>query len=74
MNSVLWFIFTFVAVLGTIAFVWWLQRELVEQQRRARVQAEVARATASLRRLQHDAERQMRETVQSFIDVEGEER
>jgi uncharacterized membrane protein YciS (DUF1049 family) len=46
-----------------------LREELRSELQRRRVQEEVARATSRLRRLEHDAMRQMHEV----IDVEGRE-
>ena len=37
------------------------------------IQAEVARATAGLRRVEHEATRQICDVAHSFIDVESEE-
>lgn len=73
MTAVLALIAVAILVLGLAFLASAVKDEIAEDLRRQRMAAEVARATSRLRRLEHDALRDMHRVTEDFIDVEGEE-
>lgn len=74
MTIVLALIVLVIFIIGIVVLVNIVRDEVADNLRRQRMAAEVAKATSKLRRLEHNAMRQMHDATKPFIDVDGSER
>jgi uncharacterized membrane protein len=73
MTVVLALIVLVIFVIGIAVLANVVRDEVADNFRRQRMAVEVAKATSALRRLEHDAVRQMHDVTETFIDVDGSE-
>ena len=73
MTIVLALIVLVIFIIGMMVLINVVRDEVADNLRRQRMAAEVAKATSKLRRLEHDAMRQMNKVTDDFIDVDGTE-